>query len=271
MVVNTRRLFVQLLRPLCISDVCDVGSMDGEDAVTFRRAVPHARVYAFEPNPVNYRLMAADRALERCNIRLVPLAISNLDGEADFFLPEAQYSQRDPRRGMGSLHSRAGEWAPCAAARVSTMRLDTFLAHNRRPNMRLALWIDTEGSAYEVVEGLGGWAGQVQLLHIEVETAPCIGSRQRLYPQVKSLLWRLGFAELATDQRKSHVQFNALFVRRQMPLGLSLAVRASLLSASLRRLAGSLLGACCPACLRRYQAYIAGVAREADAHNRAAR
>jgi FkbM family methyltransferase len=254
MVVNTRRLFARLLRPLRISDICDIGSMDGEDAVAFSLAAPQARVYAFEPNPGNYRLMALNPALQQRNIQVVPLAVTTHDGEAEFFLVEAEYSGRDPRRGMSSLHRRSGEWAPAAVVRVETTRLDTFLADRCGTGARLALWIDTEGSAYEVVEGLGGLAGQVHLLHVEVETSPCIGSRQRLYPEVKSLLHRLGFAELATDQPACNVQFNALFVRLDLSARLRLRVRAWLLGAALRRLVGTRVARWCPACLRRYQA-----------------
>ena len=254
MIVNTRRLFAQLLRSLRISDVCDVGSMNGEDAVAFSLAAPQARVYAFEPNPGNYRLMEANRTLQQRNIQVMPLAVTNHDGEAEFFLVEAEYSRRDPRRGMSSLHQRSGEWAPASVVRVRTTRLDTFLADKCQPGGRLALWIDTEGSAYEVIEGLGAWAGQVHLLHVEVENLPCIGSQQKLYPEVKSLLRRRGFAELATDQPASHIQFNALFIRVGLPAGLGLRVRASLLYVWLRRLAVSLLARWCPACLRRYQA-----------------
>jgi FkbM family methyltransferase len=254
MIVNTRRLFAQLLRSLRISDVCDVGSMNGEDAVAFSLAAPQARVYAFEPNPGNYRLMEANRTLQQRNIQVMPLAVTNHDGEAEFFLVEAEYSRRDPRRGMSSLHQRSGECAPASVVRVRTTRLDTFLADKCQPGGRLALWIDTEGSAYEVIEGLGGVARQVQLLHVEVETSPCIGSNQKLYPEVKALLRRLGFAELATDQPASHIQFNALFIRVGLPAGLGLRVRAWLLYVWLRRLAVSLLARWCPACLRRYQA-----------------
>jgi FkbM family methyltransferase len=255
MIVNTQRLFARLLRPLRISDVCDVGSMNGADALAFAAAAPpQARVYAFEPNPANYRLMAVDRTLQQRNIQVLPMAVTNRDGEAEFFLVEAEYSRSDPRRGMSSLHRRSGECAPEAVIPVATTRLDTFLAHKCPPDVRLALWIDTEGSAYEVIEGLGRLAGRVHLLHVEVETVPCIGSQQKLYPEVKSLLRRLGFGELATDQPAGEIQFNALFVRTDLSGGTRLRLRAWLLGAALRRRVGRLLGRWCPACLRRYQA-----------------
>ncbi len=34
---------------------------------------------------------------------------------------------------------------------------------------------------------------QVQVLHVEVESAPLIGAEQKLYPDVKSLLQTMGF------------------------------------------------------------------------------
>ena len=59
-IVSTRRLFCRLLRTFDIATVCDVGSMDGADALRFRRALPNAAVLALEPNPRNFALMAAD-------------------------------------------------------------------------------------------------------------------------------------------------------------------------------------------------------------------
>jgi len=100
--------------------------------------------------------------------------------------------------------------------RVKTTRLDTFLADRCPPDVRLALWIDAEGKAYEVLEGITGIAERLHLVHVEVETSACIGSNQKLYPEVKVLLQRLGFMELAIDHSPTLIQFNALFVRTNL-------------------------------------------------------
>jgi FkbM family methyltransferase len=253
MTVNTRRLFLRLLPGLQIGTVCDVGSMDGADALAFSEVVPQANVYAFEPNPYNFRLMHANQALRERNIQLLPLAASNYDGEAEFFLVEADYHHSNERRGMSSLYTRTGELASTAVVRITTTRLDTFLAGKCAPDVRLALWIDAEGAAFEVIEGCTGLARQVQLLHVEVESTPCIAQDQKLYPQVKTLLARLGFTELATDRVAGRPQFNALFVRSELPRRLRRRVHASLLCARLRHLIAHVLRTVCPACLRRYQ------------------
>jgi FkbM family methyltransferase len=253
MVVNTRRLFTRLLPALKITAVCDVGSMNGADALIFRDAVPDSSVYAFEPNPENLRLMQANPIFQERDIRMVPLAASNFDGEAEFFVVSADYTVRDDRRGMSSLYRRSDGSELAAVVRVKTTRLDTFLADKASLDVRLALWIDTEGKAYEVIEGATGLAAKIHLLHVEVETTNCIGSNQKLYPDVKALIESLGFIQLATDQPTGDIQFNALFIRSDLAAGMRFKVRAWLARARLRRLAANTLRKVCPALAYRYR------------------
>jgi FkbM family methyltransferase len=256
MIVNTRRLFARLLSSLKISDICDVGSMDGSDALFFRAAAPQATIYAFEPSPANLRRMEANPTLRERNIQVVPMAATNHEGEAEFFIVAADHSRRDCRRGMSSLYRRSSQWAVTSAVvPVRTTRLDTFLADKCSSHARLALWIDVEGKAYEVVEGLSGIARRVWLLNIEVENSPCIGANQRLYSEVKALLHRLGFREAATDQPPANLQFNALFVRTDLPASMRIRVRGWLLHARLRYLIVHAICKICPACAARYLAF----------------
>jgi len=250
MTVNTQRLFARLLSRLRIDAVCDVGSMDGQDSLSFRDAVPDSTIFAFEANPENFRLMQADQALREHHVQLVPLAVTDYDGTADFFLVQPVSG-----RGLSSLYQRADEWSsPAGVVEVKTTRLDTFLADKLRPQDRLALWIDAEGKAFEVLTGAAGVVPQVHLLHVEVETSACIGSSQKLYRDVKALLRQLGFAEFATDQSHRDVQFNVLFLRSELPVKLWLRTRIWLLDARLRHVIISGIRKVCPACLRRYGA-----------------
>jgi FkbM family methyltransferase len=237
MIVNTQRLFVKFLSRMRINTICDIGSMDGADSLTFRDAAPTSNIYAFEANPENFRRMLDDRALQERSIQVVPLAATNYDGEAEFFLVETDYSRRDGSRGLSSLYQRCDPWStPAGVVRVKTTRLDTFLGDKCPPHSRLALWIDAEGKAYEVIEGIRDVVSQIQFLLVEVETEACIGVNQKLYPEVKSLLRRFGFAELATDLPSNNLQFNALFVRCDLSAGKRFQVKVWLLSARLRYL-----------------------------------
>jgi FkbM family methyltransferase len=229
--------------------------MDGADALSFRAAAPQASIYALEPNPNNLRLMNADRELQEHRIGIEPLAATNYDGVGDFLIVEADYSQPNFRCGLSSLHRRWDPLYPSSSVvQVKTTRLDTFLADKCRPETRVALWIDAEGKGYEVIEGAMGVIQHVYLVHVEVETTRCIGAEQRLYPEVKALLQRLGLVELATDHSQAGEQFNALFARRDVPPGMSLALSSVLMRARARRILVAVVRRLCPACLERYQA-----------------
>ena len=135
MIVNTRRLFCRLLRTFDIATVCDVGSMDGDDALRFRRVLPSAAILALEPNPKNFALMAADDRLRDARIRVLPVAASDLRAEAPFFVIDADYARgRDlARRGMSSLHERSDWTRLSSVVQVPTARLDLSLIHISEP------------------------------------------------------------------------------------------------------------------------------------------
>jgi FkbM family methyltransferase len=247
MVVNTHRLFAQLLRVMRIDVVCDVGSMDGADALRFRAAARAAKIHAFEPNPGNLQRMRANPALRNNNINIVPLAVTNYDGDGEFYIIPAGYFPGESWRGMSSLYKRFDRPELLTTLCVKTARLDTFLAREVSPALRVALWVDVEGKAHEVIEGGAGLMHYVWLLHVEVETSLCIAAEQKFYPQVKALLRSAGLIELATDGEPTQVQFNALFVRSDLPVAVRLKVQQRLVLLCLRRSLGSAMRKISPA------------------------
>lgn len=254
MIENTHRLFCRLLRSMHIDVVCDVGSMDGAEALKFRDVLPSARIYAFEANPENYRRMAADPVLRERSIQALPFAVSAADGTAEFFIVAADYSQANDPRGMSSLYRRTDQFAPVASAYVETVRLDSFLAKAHAAQTRVALWIDAEGAAYEVITGMEGVLRQVQLLHVEVEAEPLIGAQQRLYPDVKALLHTMGFRELTTDRSRGRLQFDAVYVRHGLPRLMQACIWVHLARERLDQRGKTALRRWCPPWLRRYLA-----------------
>lgn len=240
-VVSTRWLFAALLGALDIDTVCDVGSMDGTDALRFRRHQPRANILAFEPNPENFARMQADERLRAQHIRVLPVAASDQDSDAPFFVVD---TRRGPgaehhRRGMSSLLRRADECL--SVVTVRTARLDRLLAEEQHAEEALALWIDAEGMALEVIRGADGVLANTRLLHVEVETTPCIGVHQHLFPEVRASLQRARFNLLATDQHAGQAQFNALFVRRDLLEARAWRIQVLLALAWLRRRVGRTL------------------------------
>jgi len=231
-VVNTRQLFSALLPGFGTDLVCDIGSMDGSDALLFKRRLPASRVVAFEANPRNFERMCNNRSLAANAVSLEPLALCESDGVADFFVVRTDSSERAARLGMSSLYRRAQSEQIERVVQVPTARLDSYVARHAPAARRLALWIDVEGKAFEVIEGARGVLPRVQLVHVEVETRPLIGAAQRIFADVRALLRESGFTELASDYPLTGSQFNVLYARipreaaarRALPLRLNYAV-----------------------------------------------
>ena len=115
-----------------------------------------------------------------------------------------------------SLYKRAGSTRLSTVVEVPTVRLDELLVAVLLHAGPIALWIDTEGMAFEVIRGGAGVLGSTRMIHVEVETEPIIGASQKLFSDVERLLRDEGFVLLATDQRSDVLQFNALFIRAEI-------------------------------------------------------
>lgn len=233
MIADTGRLFLKLLPIVQVDILCDVGSMDGAEALKFRERAPAATIYAFEALPRNLAAMRSKPALRDAGIETVPMAVTNFDGEAEFFAVEAGAFPGEQWRGMSSLHRRAALAPDATATRVATCRLDTFLA-GAADSARLALWIDVEGKGYEVIEGAAGVLERVQAVHVEVESTPCIAATQKLYADIAAMLRSAGFEELARDRRADRPQFNVLYVRPSASPRVRFAMRWQLVVAGMR-------------------------------------
>lgn len=216
MLLDTKRLFIRLLKVLKVDCTCDVGSLNGAEAFDFRDAAPTAKVFAFEANPVNANLIRSKKEIAAAGIQLIERAVTNYDGEAKFFIVDTDYSGTSPERGMSSLFDREGARMRESAVTVRAQRLDTFFLEEGSSSMRAALWIDVEGKAYEVLEGLAASASRVVMLHAEVETVPCIHAEQKLRNHFIDLSGQLGFTVIACDGPDTLPQQNLLLVRTDL-------------------------------------------------------
>jgi FkbM family methyltransferase len=122
-----------------------------------------ARVLAFEPNPKLYTLLRQNVAsLPSITPRL--FALSDVDGEADFFLPSG-YDD-----GFGSLGA-ADRDDRSHSIRVQTRRLDGILPPGRVRVMK----IDVEGAEALVISGLG-----IRFTDVDYFLIECIDRQLRM-------------------------------------------------------------------------------------------
>lgn len=229
MVSDCRYLFYALILLVRPSVICDIGSCDGTEAFKFRRLRPSARIVAFEANPHNFARIATDSRSER--IELHAEAASDTDGETTFYVLETPPSS-PWARGGSSLMRRGPEIKLGLGeepVQVRSLRLDTLLAEAPQP---IALWVDVEGAAAQVIDGLAGIADRINFMCVELESVP-IWDGQETAAAVLDRLSGWGFEVIATTP-DSVRQDNFLLVRDVPPLKLRLA-RAMAFAAQIAR------------------------------------
>lgn len=214
--LDTKSLFIALLKQLRCDLVLDIGSRDGKQSLLFRDLLPEAKVVAFEANPRNYRKMAANPLLAEKRVTLSPCAVSNVDGEATFHIADADYDREDSDEnnlGTSSLLVHPG-LKTAESVTVPTVRLETLL---RQPEyggcQSVALWIDVESAEYWVLEGLGTMAERVQLIQVETARTP-MRLGQKTYDGVSRLLTEYGFVELGHNLEKDAAWGDVVYLRR---------------------------------------------------------
>lgn len=138
-----RRLLESLIAPG--TTVVDVGANIGLYTLLFARAVgDQGRVYAFEPEPDNLRLLAHNLRTNGCgNVTIVPKAVAARAGTATLFLSAENRGDHrlfDPGDGRRSMP-------------VPTVALDEWFAGYADPIALVK--IDIQGAEVEALAGMG--------------------------------------------------------------------------------------------------------------------
>ena len=196
LVLRTKYAFHALLWLLDPDVILDVGSMDGSDSRKFKKLVPNAEVAAFEGNPYNYRAMCADPDLQKSGIRVVHRLVTNLAGNRSFYVQRPTKTATGFNRGTSSAMQRIEDGMETEEVHLDAVRLDTFLMQEYADKKRAAMWVDVEGHAYQVLEGLLEARDRVYLIHVEVETQE-IWPGQKIESDILALAKSMGFIAIA--------------------------------------------------------------------------
>lgn len=208
-VLKTKYAFHALLWLLKPDIVLDIGSMDGADSKRFRKLLPEAELFAFEANPHNYQAMCGDDEIAKCRVKVVNRLVSGEEMSRSFFLQKPEVRNGEINFGISSALKRCQEDGNSEEINVESVRIDSFLNSQRLAKNDVALWVDVEGMAYEVLEGISGASEQIHLMHVEVETRE-IWAGQRLKPDVLRLAQRMGYIPIANGA--SDVQHDVILV-----------------------------------------------------------
>ena len=161
---GTTALFQRLIHPGMV--VIDIGAHVGYySLLAARQAGPTGKVYAFEPEPENHRLLLGN--IQRngyINVTALRQAVSNRVGPTALFLTALDNGRHSAYR-QGLPESGVIE--------VSATTLDVFLDTVSRPRVGLVK-VDVEGGEMDVLDGMGRLLQESPSLKLIMEYSPTL-------------------------------------------------------------------------------------------------
>ena len=193
--------YEDLVRNLQPELAFDVGANTGQWFNAFRQIAPDCEVWSYECDPralETLRNMSGRETLT-AEWKVIPYALSSIDGESDFFQWPLESGQSS-LQGLDKLgpHFKTVAQTPIERRRVIVRRLDGLVERAQIEGRRTWLKIDVQGSEMDVLIGCG------DLLHafevIEVELSLCdFYERNTFIEEVISFLRDHGFTPLTVQ------------------------------------------------------------------------
>jgi FkbM family methyltransferase len=206
-----QRGFVCVPRPTKAEKIwIDVGAHLGEGTLEAAISDPRLLVFAFEPNWILARQIMSRAA----NFVVLPMAVSDTDGLADFFINSSDGSSSLVRmEAPGLAHWNDLDLTVQATVPVPTIRLDTLMKLCDLSSIDY-LKVDAEGVDLRVVQSAGNRLKDIRKIKVEVDTAPA-----RLYQgaptrdEVGTFMLNQGFKLFETETQNDGRQQNLTFIR----------------------------------------------------------
>jgi FkbM family methyltransferase len=188
---GTTKLFTELVKEGM--NVVDIGANIGYyTLLAARRVGPHGRVYAFEPEPQNFKLLTENLRLNGYkNVIAVQKAVSNKSGTVSLFLG---------MRGSGTHSLVSTRDYSKEAIGIEAVTLDEFFEKAGTPDIHV-IKMDIEGWEMEALDGMRRLIMRNSPLKLVVEFYPwgLLGRGMRPLA-LTSKLMELGFALSVIDE-----------------------------------------------------------------------
>lgn len=169
------------------SVIIDAGSRDLGQSIEFSNEFPTAQIYAFEPNPHQYKI-CVENAKHYRNIKVLPFALSDVDGEATFHVTPSNI-------GVSSLLEPTDvPWGENSfyTITVKTVRLDRVLTELGISKIDI-LWMDIQGGELAALRGCGNFIKNTDFIQCEA-TEFAYYKQHPLRPELEKFLQENGYS-----------------------------------------------------------------------------
>lgn len=184
----------------------EIGAHEASASCRVAQTVAVRNVYAFEANPFTHLSMIEENPALNCEpVVYVNMGIGEHVGFSSVKIPNGSGIMP----GHTSMLYR-NDGSNYKEFRVPCTTVDTFLAGRANSNDTIAMWIDVEGLAYEVLSSAKNALCMTKVIYVEVEDRQ-YWRDQRLAGHVVELLAESGFIPFARD--KGAGQFNLVLLK----------------------------------------------------------
>lgn len=168
--VNTLDLFADKIREKYKDQIpeviLDIGTRDLESSIEISKHFPNTRIISFEPTPEQYAI-CLEKSKHHANIEVHNFALSDEEGEVDFWVVDGNVGGSSMFEPIDVPYS-SGTWNKI---KVQSKRLDVILKSLNVSKVD-AIWIDTQGAELKVLNGMGMYLDEVQVIHTEACPRP---------------------------------------------------------------------------------------------------
>ncbi|OOV08755.1 hypothetical protein RF819_20580 [Rhodoferax fermentans] len=191
----------------------EIGAFDAKFSREAKIKLPDCSFCAFEANPYNFNLFKG--AVEEDGVDCIHLAIGDSAGKIKFNLQKSVNGQSvHAVRGNNSILKRVRDNVDYEEIEVPVNTIDNLFFDAVMPDESLAIWIDVEGYAHEVLSGAVKILGRTSMVFVEVESQS-YWKNQRLDVDVIEFMMNNGFVPVARDFEYEG-QYNLIFLKRDI-------------------------------------------------------
>jgi FkbM family methyltransferase len=193
-----------------VKSVFEIGSRDACESIYFENIFKNASIYAFEPNPEQYRICLDNcKKGETARVTVEKLALTDKQGQLDFYLTPGN---------VGASSLLKPHFVPWTHDQrymkltVQTTTLDIFCRkYEVVPDV---IWMDVQGNELNTLKGGDSILNQVSVIYTEAGVIPYYDGHT-LKSDIIEYLKKFDF-EVVDDKLDWSHESNVIFVKKQL-------------------------------------------------------
>jgi len=194
-----------------IKMIFDIGSCNGAESVYLAQLLPNCIVHSFDANP-NACINIKDNQKKYTNLHCHNLAISNFEGDVDFYLTEDNIgasSLLKPMLGIGPVGNKFSK----ITAKCTT--INKFCEENNITNIDL-IWMDLQGNELNALKGMDKMLPKIKGICSEVGLTPYYEGHtlyKDIYAYLKSFGFERDLTKIPFNHLCHHFEDDAIFIK----------------------------------------------------------